>query len=302
MPDAVDPPRPAAVAPDRRASARPAIPATHSQPIPSKFHARNHRRQRPDPAVDARGRAPRGRSHALRRPVVGAACSARSPGRDAVFLARHGHGHTIPPHRVNYRANLWALQGAGRDGGGGRRVGRRHSRPRAGRPRRCRTSSSTTRRGREHDVLRRRRPQGRPRRFHPSVHAGAARALPRRGRRRPASRCADGGVYGAVNGPAARNGGRDRPHGARRRDAGRHDRHARGRARARARAALCGDLRRRQPRGGARRQRASRSRWSGIVARARSRRWTRCARCSTHRAAARSPMRSRHAGRRRKPR
>jgi len=31
-------------------------------------------------------------------------------GRDVVFLARHGHGHTIPPHRVNYRANLWALK------------------------------------------------------------------------------------------------------------------------------------------------------------------------------------------------
>jgi 5'-methylthioinosine phosphorylase len=31
-------------------------------------------------------------------------------GRPAVFLARHGHGHTIPPHRVNYRANLWALK------------------------------------------------------------------------------------------------------------------------------------------------------------------------------------------------
>jgi 5'-methylthioadenosine phosphorylase len=32
-----------------------------------------------------------------------------------VFLARHGYGHTIPPHQVNYRANLWALkeQGAG---------------------------------------------------------------------------------------------------------------------------------------------------------------------------------------------
>lgn len=29
--------------------------------------------------------------------------------REIVFLARHGHGHTIPPHRVNYRANLWAL-------------------------------------------------------------------------------------------------------------------------------------------------------------------------------------------------
>lgn len=34
-------------------------------------------------------------------------------GRDAVFLARHGHGHTIPPHRVNYRANLWALKDRG---------------------------------------------------------------------------------------------------------------------------------------------------------------------------------------------
>ena len=30
-------------------------------------------------------------------------------GRDVVFLARHGHGHTIPPHLVNYRANIWAL-------------------------------------------------------------------------------------------------------------------------------------------------------------------------------------------------
>jgi 5'-deoxy-5'-methylthioadenosine phosphorylase len=33
--------------------------------------------------------------------------------RDVVFLARHGHGHTIPPHRVNYRANLWALRKCG---------------------------------------------------------------------------------------------------------------------------------------------------------------------------------------------
>jgi len=33
--------------------------------------------------------------------------------RDAVFLARHGHGHTVPPHRVNYRANLWALRQRG---------------------------------------------------------------------------------------------------------------------------------------------------------------------------------------------
>ncbi|MDQ6618278.1 MAG: S-methyl-5'-thioinosine phosphorylase [Pseudomonadota bacterium] len=34
-------------------------------------------------------------------------------GRRAVFIARHGHGHTIPPHRVNYRANMWALRNAG---------------------------------------------------------------------------------------------------------------------------------------------------------------------------------------------
>jgi 5'-methylthioinosine phosphorylase len=27
-----------------------------------------------------------------------------------VFLARHGHGHTLAPHVINYRANLWALR------------------------------------------------------------------------------------------------------------------------------------------------------------------------------------------------
>jgi 5'-methylthioinosine phosphorylase len=32
---------------------------------------------------------------------------------DVVFLARHGYGHTIAPHEVNYRANLWALKDAG---------------------------------------------------------------------------------------------------------------------------------------------------------------------------------------------
>ena len=33
-------------------------------------------------------------------------------GRQVVFLARHGYGHTIPPHLVNYRANIWALKHA----------------------------------------------------------------------------------------------------------------------------------------------------------------------------------------------
>lgn len=31
-------------------------------------------------------------------------------GRPLVFLARHGEGHVIPPHEINYRANLWALK------------------------------------------------------------------------------------------------------------------------------------------------------------------------------------------------
>lgn len=30
-----------------------------------------------------------------------------------IFLARHGTRHTLPPHAINYRANLWALQAAG---------------------------------------------------------------------------------------------------------------------------------------------------------------------------------------------
>ena len=34
-------------------------------------------------------------------------------GCNAIFLPRHGHGHTIPPHRVNYRANMWALKDRG---------------------------------------------------------------------------------------------------------------------------------------------------------------------------------------------
>ena len=36
-------------------------------------------------------------------------------GEGVVFLARHGAAHTIPPHRVNYRANLWALKHRGID-------------------------------------------------------------------------------------------------------------------------------------------------------------------------------------------
>ncbi|HMV18922.1 MAG TPA: S-methyl-5'-thioinosine phosphorylase [Zoogloea sp.] len=56
----------------------------------------------------------------LRREVVrtpygepsGALTFGRLCANPVVFLARHGYGHTIPPHRVNYQANLWALQQA----------------------------------------------------------------------------------------------------------------------------------------------------------------------------------------------
>ncbi|MDI6819499.1 MAG: S-methyl-5'-thioadenosine phosphorylase [Candidatus Hodarchaeaceae archaeon] len=33
--------------------------------------------------------------------------------RRVAFLPRHGKGHTVPPHMVNYRANLWALHELG---------------------------------------------------------------------------------------------------------------------------------------------------------------------------------------------
>lgn len=34
-------------------------------------------------------------------------------GRRVAFLARHGEGHSLPPHKINYRANLAALQDLG---------------------------------------------------------------------------------------------------------------------------------------------------------------------------------------------
>jgi 5'-methylthioadenosine phosphorylase len=34
-------------------------------------------------------------------------------GRKVAFLPRHGRKHHLPPHRINYRANLWALRSLG---------------------------------------------------------------------------------------------------------------------------------------------------------------------------------------------
>lgn len=36
-------------------------------------------------------------------------------GKEVVFLARHGFTHRLPPHRINYRANIWLLKKVGVD-------------------------------------------------------------------------------------------------------------------------------------------------------------------------------------------
>jgi 5'-methylthioinosine phosphorylase len=43
----------------------------------------------------------------------GALTFGRIGAHELVFLARHGYGHTVAPHEVNYRANLWALKEQG---------------------------------------------------------------------------------------------------------------------------------------------------------------------------------------------
>ena len=59
--------------------------------------------------------------NAVRREVVrtpygepsGALTFGAIDGHAVMFLARHGYGHTIPPHQINYRANIWALHAQG---------------------------------------------------------------------------------------------------------------------------------------------------------------------------------------------
>jgi len=37
----------------------------------------------------------------------------RVGGVEVAFLPRHGEKHTVPPHRINYRANIWGLRSIG---------------------------------------------------------------------------------------------------------------------------------------------------------------------------------------------
>ena len=43
----------------------------------------------------------------------GSIVKGRLGGRELLFLARHGAGHKLLPHEVNYRANIYALKRAG---------------------------------------------------------------------------------------------------------------------------------------------------------------------------------------------
>jgi 5'-methylthioadenosine phosphorylase len=36
-------------------------------------------------------------------------------GKDVAFMPRHGDEHSLPPHRINYRANVWAMKEVGVD-------------------------------------------------------------------------------------------------------------------------------------------------------------------------------------------
>src|SRR5258706_645966 len=46
-------------------------------------------------------------------PPSGALAFGKIRGHDVIFLARHGDGHAVPAHEVNYRANIWALHAQG---------------------------------------------------------------------------------------------------------------------------------------------------------------------------------------------
>jgi 5'-methylthioadenosine phosphorylase len=48
-------------------------------------------------------------------PIVVGEYQGKSASRRIAFLPRHGLGHILPPHKINYRANLWALKSLGVD-------------------------------------------------------------------------------------------------------------------------------------------------------------------------------------------
>ncbi|MDY6029638.1 MAG: S-methyl-5'-thioadenosine phosphorylase [Acidaminococcaceae bacterium] len=50
----------------------------------------------------------------IQTPYGDALCNLGSmSGNQVAFITRHGTGHSVPPHKVNYRANIWALKSLG---------------------------------------------------------------------------------------------------------------------------------------------------------------------------------------------
>ena len=58
------------------------------------------------------GAAPR-TVHTPYGPTSAPVTLAEIAGRSVAFLPRHGAGHSVPPQKINYRANLWALKSLG---------------------------------------------------------------------------------------------------------------------------------------------------------------------------------------------
>lgn len=57
-----------------------------------------------------------GQSHTITTPYgapSGSVITGTYAGVDVLFLARHGQPHAIPPHKINYRANMYALKQLG---------------------------------------------------------------------------------------------------------------------------------------------------------------------------------------------
>ncbi len=46
-------------------------------------------------------------------PPSGAVAIGRIDGTEVAFMPRHGPEHALPPHRINYRANIWAMREVG---------------------------------------------------------------------------------------------------------------------------------------------------------------------------------------------
>ena len=150
-------------------------------------------------------------------------------GHRVAFLARHGEGHSLPPHKVNYRANLAALQQLGAQrvlalntvGGITENFGPRVLA--------CPDQIIDYTWGRISTICEEEGTDvvhvdfGHP--YTPMLRSKILAAA-----RVTGVTVHDGGCYGATQGPRLENHRRDRPHAPRRLRPGGHDRHAGGRA------------------------------------------------------------------------